>query len=65
MKTHIATTGRTHKLCGITIYTGQHKYGKYAGFSLPSMLYVPACIFSRRDAAKILLNYRKTKKDAN
>jgi hypothetical protein len=65
MKTYIATTGRTHKLAGITIYTGQHSYGKYAGFSLPSMPYVPACIFKRNDAAKIIRHDRKTKKDAN
>lgn len=61
MKTHIATTGRTHKLPGITIYTGQHKYGKYAGFSIPSMLFLPACVFSRMDAAKIIRHHRKNK----
>jgi hypothetical protein len=65
MSAHIKTTGRTHKLAGITIYTGYHEYGKYAGFSLPSIPYVPACIFSRMDAAKIIRHYRKIKKDAN
>jgi hypothetical protein len=64
MKTHITTT-RTHKLPGITIYTGQHEYGKYAGFSLPSMPFLSACIFARKYAAKILLHHRKNKQNVD
>ena len=57
--------GCIHKMPEITIYTGRHEYGKYAGFALPSMLYVPACIFKRDDAAKIIRHHRKGGNGAN
>jgi hypothetical protein len=65
MKTTRNPYGWTHTLPEITIYTGYHAHGKYAGFAIACMLYVPACIFKRNDAAKIIRHYRKTKKDAN
>jgi hypothetical protein len=65
MKTIRNKYGCIHTSPEITIYTGRHEHGKYAGFALPSMLYVPACIFKRGDAAKIIRHHRKGGKSAN